>query len=124
MAAPKQTLPLLRDQLKPVPPADAVRIAKLIKDLDNDDFDMREKASAELEHIGEPAQPALRKALEGTPSAEVRIALGRLLDRFSGKVPSADNLRRERALEVLEQIGGPEGRTVLESLAQAPPKPP
>src|SRR5262249_29739630 len=60
-AAPKQTLPLLRDQVKPVPAADAKRIAQLIKDLDADDFDVREKASAELEKIGEPAAPALRK---------------------------------------------------------------
>ena len=89
-AAPKQILPLLRDTLKPVQGGDAKRIAQLVKDLDNDDFDTREKASAELDRIGEPAARALRKALEGTPSAELRGRITQLLDKLGGKFDSAD----------------------------------
>jgi RNA polymerase sigma factor (sigma-70 family) len=122
VAAPKQSLPLLREVLKPVPAADADRIAKLIKELDDDDFSVREKASAELEKVGEPAAAALRKALEGTPSAELRVRATMLLDGFGGKGASADVVRRERALEVLEQIGGPEARAVLEELAKGAPE--
>jgi RNA polymerase sigma factor (sigma-70 family) len=121
-AAPKQALPLLRDYLKPVPAGDATRIAQLIKELDADDFDAREKASAELDKIGEPAAPALRKALEGTPSAELRVRVTNLLEKFTGKVPSADGLRRERALEVLEHIGGAEARAVLEEIGKGAPE--
>jgi RNA polymerase sigma factor (sigma-70 family) len=121
-AAPKQALPLLREVLKPVKPADEKRIAQLIKDLDADDFDAREKASAELEKIGEPAAPALRKALEGTPTAELRIRATQLLDKFGGKVVSADALRRERALEVLEHVGGAEARALLEEIAKGAPE--
>jgi WD40 repeat protein len=121
-AAPKQALPLLRDTLKPVPPGDAKRIAQLVKDLDADDFDAREKATTELEKVGAPAEPALRKALEGTPSAEMRIRAARLLEKFAGKVMSADDLRRQRALEVLEHIGGAEARTILEEIAKGAPE--
>jgi RNA polymerase sigma factor (sigma-70 family) len=121
VAAPKQTLPLLRSFLKPVPVGDAERIARLIKELDADEFDVRDKASAELDQIGEPAAPGLRKALEGMPSAELRIRATTLLEKFGGKVQSPDIIRRERALEVLEQIGGPDARTLLEELAKGAP---
>jgi RNA polymerase sigma factor (sigma-70 family) len=121
-AAPKQALPLLRETLKPVQAGDAKRIEQLIKDLDHDDFDVREKASAELERVGEPTAVALRKALEGTPSAEMRVRITRLLDKFGGKVASPDVLRRERALEVLEQVGGAEARALLEDLAKGAPE--
>ncbi len=121
-AAPKQALPLLRGTLKPVPAGDEKRIARLIKELDADDFGTREKASAELIEVGEPAAPALREALGGTPSAEVRARIRRLLDRFGGKAVSADLVRRERALEVLEHMGGAEARELLEELAKGAPE--
>jgi WD40 repeat protein len=121
-AAPKQALPLLREVLKPVQPADAKRVNQLVKDLDSDDFDTREKASAELEKIGEPAAPALRKVLEGTPTAELRVRVTQLLDKFAGKVASADDLRRERALEVLEQTGSAEAKALLEEIAKGAPE--
>jgi WD40 repeat protein len=121
-AAPKQSLPLLRETLKPVQGADEKRVAQLIKDLDNDDFAVREKASEELARIGEPAAGALRKALEGTPSAEMRSRATQLLDKFAGKAATADVVRRERALEVLEHIGGAEARAVLDELAKGAPE--
>jgi WD40 repeat protein len=121
VAAPKQTLPLLRGFLKPVAVGDAERIARLIKELDADEFDVRDKASAELDQIGEPAAPALRKALEGMPSAELRIRATTLLEKFGGKVQSPDIVRRERALEVLEQIGGADARALLVELAKGAP---
>jgi WD40 repeat protein len=122
VAAPKQVLPLLRETLKPVTSGDEKRIARLVKDLDSDDFETREKASAELGRIGEPAAPALRKALEGTSSAEMRMRITQLLDKFSGKVASADMVRRERAMEVLEHIDAAEARTLLEELAKGAPE--
>jgi WD40 repeat protein len=121
-AAPKQALPLLRGALKPVAEGDEKRIAQLVKDLDSDDFDVREKASAELARIGDPAAPALRKAMDGVPSAEMRARITQLLDKFGGKVASADLMRRERAMEVLEHIGGAEARALLEELAKGAPE--
>jgi RNA polymerase sigma factor (sigma-70 family) len=122
VAAPKQSLPLLRDVLKPAPAGDAARIARLVKELDDDDFEVRERASADLDRIGEPAEKALRKALEGTPSAELRTRAARLLEKFSGQVLSSDALRRQRALEVLEQVGGAEARALLREIAAGAPE--
>jgi hypothetical protein len=120
-SAPSASLPLLREFLKPVPRGEGRRIAQLVKDLDDDDFEVRERASAELGRIGEPAGPALRRALGGTPSAEVRSRASRLLEGFAGRVPSADRLRQERALEVLEHIGNTEARSILKGIAQGEP---
>ncbi len=119
---PKESLPLLRSVLKPVAEGDEKRIAQFVKDLDSDDFDTREKASAELARVGEPAAPALRKALEGTPSAEMRVRITHLLDGFGGKAASADVVRRERAMEVLEHIDGAEAKALLEELAKGAPE--
>src|SRR5262249_31026427 len=115
-------LPLLRQSLKPVQGADEKRVAQLVKDLDNDDFEVREKASEELARIGEPSAGALRKALEGSSSAEMRSRITQLLDKFAGKSATTDVVRRERALEVLEHIGGAEARAVLEELAKGAPE--
>ncbi len=120
-AAPKQALPLLREVLKPAAPTDAARIARLIKELDDDSFEKRESASAELAKVGEPAAAALRKALDGTPSAELRVRVTTLLEGFGGKGTSADVVRRERAMEVLEHIGGSDAKALLEELAKGAP---
>jgi hypothetical protein len=45
-------------------PVDAKKVAKLIERLGGDDFNDREKASAELDAIGAPALEALRKATQ------------------------------------------------------------
>lgn len=58
--------------------ADSEKFHQWIADLDNDQFAVREKATRELEKLGETAQPALRKALEGHPKPEARKRLERL----------------------------------------------
>jgi RNA polymerase sigma factor (sigma-70 family) len=121
-ASPKLSLPLLREVLEPALRSDDQRIARLTKELDDDDFAVREKASAELEGVGEPAAKALRRVLEGKPSAELRARSERLLERLAAKVKSPDVLRRERALEVLEHTGGADARVLLEEVARGAPE--
>jgi hypothetical protein len=48
---------------------EAERIARLVKQLGDDDFAKREAGSKELDDIGEPADPALRKEKDGAPAA-------------------------------------------------------
>jgi hypothetical protein len=84
VAAPAQCVPLLKEHLQPVAPVDAKRLAGLIAALDDDAFDVREKASTELEKLGEAAEGALRKALEGQPSPEVRQRVKLLLEKAAG----------------------------------------
>jgi uncharacterized protein (TIGR03067 family) len=51
---------------------DTEQIARLIKQLGDDDFAKREAASRQLDAIGEPALPALRRAAASSDDPEVR----------------------------------------------------
>ncbi len=120
-AAPGQALPLLKDVLRTVPSPEPERIARLLKELDDDDFATRERATADLEQLAGAAETELRKALETTTTAEVRERLKKILEA-GDRGPSAERLRQERALEVLEGMGTPEAKKLLESLAKGAPQ--
>jgi RNA polymerase sigma factor (sigma-70 family) len=120
-AAPEQTLPWMREHLHALSAADAGRIARLLADLDGDEFADRERAARELEKLGELAEPALRKALAGQPGAEVRRQVERLLAKLDGPVRAAEVRRGLRAVEVLEQVGTPEAQRELARLAREAP---
>jgi hypothetical protein len=120
--SPKAVLPLLKEALtqKTPPDVDKRRVARLIAELDDDSFDVREKASAELEKVGTGAAAAMREALEKDPSAESRRRLEALLGKIDrGAAPA--QLRALRAVEVLENVGTPEARRLLEALAKNSP---
>jgi RNA polymerase sigma factor (sigma-70 family) len=117
-AAPEQSVGFLAQQLRPVQEADPRRIEALLRDLDSNDFAVREKAAQQLESLGAGAEPTLRKALRDQPTPEVRRRVEQLLEAVEG---SKTRLREQRALEVLEAIGTPEAREQLEALAKGMP---
>jgi hypothetical protein len=119
-AAPRQAVPLLREHLKPVSAAESRRIARLIADLDDDRFTVREAATAELERLGNIAADALRLAVVATSSPEVRRRGKEVLESLGGKT-SPERLRTIRALEVLEQIGEGDSRALLRVLSEGAP---
>ncbi|MCE9564456.1 MAG: PQQ-binding-like beta-propeller repeat protein [Planctomycetes bacterium] len=96
------------------------RIAKLIKDLDDEDFPVRSAAVKELDAIGGEASSQLRAAIEKSSSAEVRKLAGEVLTRIETNAPKADDLRMLRAIEVLEGLASPEARNVLTKWASGP----
>ncbi len=118
-AAPNAAIPFLRKHLLPVPLADEKRSARLLADLDSDDFDVRQKAIADLKKLGELALPAYRKALDGKPSLETRRHLDELLDKAQRAWwdISGERLRVLRAIEALELAGTRESRELLAALA-------
>lgn len=118
-AAPAVTVSSLRERLKPAQVPDAARLAQLVRDLDAEEFTVREKASKELERMGDEAAPAL-EAAQANASPESRRRCDELLKKLI--VPSGELLRELRALEVLERIGTPEAHTVLEAVAKGDPK--
>jgi hypothetical protein len=121
LAGPAEAVPFLQLRLKPTA-VDASRIARLLADLDSDRFQQREKATQELEALGETAEARLRQALAGQPSAEVRRRLKGLLIKLDGARPSKERLRALRALTVLEHLGSPVALKVLQELAKQEPK--
>ncbi len=111
---PAQTVPFLGDHLRPVR-VDDKRIERLLVDLDGNEFAAREEAERELTKLGDRAEPMLRRALESKPSLELRRRLQAIL--AGPNRLSADLLRTLRALAVLERIGTPEARRILEKLS-------
>src|SRR5262249_28058000 len=95
----------------------AETLARLIQDLDSDRFAVRQKATGELERLGERAAPALLETLKGLPALEVRRRIERILIKIEeGDLP-ADELRALRAVEVLEHAATREAEPVLRELA-------
>jgi RNA polymerase sigma factor (sigma-70 family) len=116
-SAPGQAVAFLRDRLPPVPAADARRIARLVSDLDSEQFAVREAATTDLEKLGTAAELSLRKVFASRPSLEVHDRVKRLLQKLEGAAQSAERLRTSRALQALEHMGDPEARRVLARLA-------
>src|SRR5262249_22663660 len=54
-AAPRQAVPLLRQRVKPIAPPDARNLARLVADLDSDQFALRQQANSELARVGDLA---------------------------------------------------------------------
>jgi hypothetical protein len=111
--APARAVPFLNDHLQPAA-VDTKRIEKLLAELDGASFEGREAASRELGQMRYQADILLRRALEGKPSLEMRQRLQAIL--AGPKKPPADALRTLRAIAVLERIGTPEARHILEKL--------
>jgi hypothetical protein len=120
-AAPEQAVPLVKARLRPVAPVAPARLARLIAQLDSDQFPAREEATRELERLGEAAGAALRQALAETSSPEVRKRAKRLLERLASQALVAGQTRQVRALKVLEHSGTPESQRALEVLARGAP---
>ncbi len=102
----------VRDQVRAVPEVSAQRLRALVGDLDDDDFDTRQKASRELERLGPPAEPALRRALQETRSLEVRRRAEDLLARIG-----PHSRRMLRLVPLLAEAGTPQARALLRELA-------
>jgi WD40 repeat protein len=121
-ASPDQALTLLKGRMRPATPPDPKRLARLLADLNSDRFELRRQAQSDLEGLGELAEPALRQALASDPSLELRHRLERLLDNLSGPVRLAGQVRDLRAVELLEMLGSPEARQLLQALAGGAPE--
>jgi HEAT repeat protein len=105
------------------PASDPDRVAALVRQLDDNDFEVRDKADKELRAMGEPVLPLLRKAAKEAASPEVRKRLSDILaaigpdgrvaalipqlgsDDFATRVKATDMLRKEgpAALPVLRE---------------------
>jgi len=112
----------LARRLRPVS-ADADRIATLIRQLDSDEWPVRQNASAELSLIGPAAQAALRAASKGKLSVEARPRVSKLLEACSRPYPVLpEAMRVARAIRILELIAAPQAAAVLKKLTKGTPR--
>jgi hypothetical protein len=128
VAAGAVTTALLRAKLVPATEGRG-RVARLIADLDDEDFDRREKASRELEALLPQARPALMNALSGTPSPEAQHRIELLLAVPTRVVRDVQSLRHNRGIQVLEQLAArepdatrPDALDFLKKLAAGTPE--
>jgi RNA polymerase sigma factor (sigma-70 family) len=119
--APKEATRFLRERLRPVSPAAAEQVRPLLADLDSDDFAKREAATDRLRELGDRANRFLKEALKEQPSLEMRRRVEELLKTLE-EPPSGETLRTLRAMAVLERIGTPDARQVLNRIAQGIPE--
>jgi RNA polymerase sigma factor (sigma-70 family) len=115
---PDQAVPLLKERLTPVPALDPRLARRLIAELDDDRFVTRQKAQQELEDLGERAGDALQEALKNKPSLDAHRRIDALLQKLRRPVRDAETLRSLRGIAVLEDIGTPQARALLEALAK------
>jgi WD40 repeat protein len=118
---PAATVAFLKERLKPARGVDEKRLARLITDLNDEQFDTREAARRELEQLNVLAEPALLKALADKPPIEVEKRIEELLRAIRSE-PQPEELRCLWAVHVLERIATPEARRLLEALAEGSPQ--
>jgi WD40 repeat protein len=119
-ARPLESARYLRQRMPVLSDADLKRIEPLIVDLDSNQFRVRERATRELEKIGQAAAPGLTDALSSS-SAEVRQTAERLLQKIGDgedPVTSPEARRAVRAIEILERIGKADAIALLKNLRQ------
>lgn len=118
VAFPDQSAPFMGKRLGAAALSiDSEQLRRLIANLDDDKFSVREQATQEIEKLGTGAKPALRKALGGNPSPDARERLQGLLAKLEPLL-YAEQLRTRRAIQTLEYIGTPAAKEALEKLAQ------
>jgi WD40 repeat protein len=116
----KQAAQELQQRVKPIEAPDPKRVAQLIADLEGDQpFAARQRATEELEKLGELAADALKRVLDDKPGLEMQTRVERLLERLvTGQPPPPERLRAHRALEVLERLGSSEARGVVDEVSK------
>jgi WD40 repeat protein len=121
-AGGKDSVAFLQEHLEPARLLTPAQLEQAIADLNAERYAVRAKASALLATQGEYAAQALRKVLKlDGITLETRRRVELLLPRLEKfEVPPAE-LRALRALVVLERIGDPQARKVIEVLAGGTP---
>jgi hypothetical protein len=97
------------------------RVEELIAQRDAKQFKVRDQATGELLKIGDFLVPVFDRALAARPSPETKKRLEDLRSKMTSMVLHGEGLRAYRAVEVLELIGTPEARQVLQTLADGAP---
>lgn len=119
---PRESVTFLKQRLRPIARADAGHVARLIADLNDERFAVRQRAALQLEEWGEQVLPALKTALKSAKSPEERQQIGRLIERAEQHELTAAGRRASRCVAALERLGTAEARSLLTELAQGVPE--
>jgi RNA polymerase sigma factor (sigma-70 family) len=119
LSADSECVAFFRQWLKPIQPAPAGEVNRLIDELNSEDFQIREKATTALTQFGDRAYSQLRDALRKEQSLEQRSRVEGILKKGNRLTESdPERLRSLRCIEVLERVGSSDARTLLSELAK------
>jgi hypothetical protein len=124
VASPKEVLTFLDTpgQLQLVDPQ---RINQLFKDLSSPKFNVRDKATRDLERYGEWMRGRLEEALKQPEELEVELRLQAMLKKLNAGTALSlrqERIRLRRTMMILEQIADERAVTLLQSLAKGAPE--
>ncbi|MGL4423797.1 MAG: WD40 repeat domain-containing protein, partial [Gemmataceae bacterium] len=117
---PAESLPFLKEQLRPVPKVNTNLLRGLFMDLQADDYGTRATAQRSLRGQGEEAIGMMKEELRTTTNTETREALSEILQKLLQE-PTGEQLRPLRALEALEWMNTPEALALVRLLATGEP---
>jgi WD40 repeat protein len=115
-SAPDQAVPFVKGRLKPASD-NGKRIAKLIVDLNSEQFTTRNAALAELKKLDIEVEPAFDRAIAVGVALECKRRMQTLLDLPPAIVRTREILRGVRAVQMLEAARTPAARQLLNVLA-------
>jgi len=118
--SPHQAVALLKRRLQPLSVEECARLKELLRQLDDDDFNRREQATARLEAWGERILPAVRNLLKKAESVDLKRRLEQIHETCRFRQVSGEDLRWQRALTLLEWLKTPESQKLLQTLADGP----
>ena len=121
-AAPLPTVALLRKKVQPVAAALQRQVEQQITALEDDASAKRDQAMKELQGVAHPFAPLLKAKLAQAPAGETRNRLTFVLKQMSEAKPPQPLVMELRALALLEEIGTPEARELLERIAGGAPQ--
>jgi hypothetical protein len=108
----------LKTRLRPIPPPSPELVRHLIVDLEHENYDRREAASRQLIGMHELIAPQIQAAAKDARSPETRRRAARILARLADwRTTDAERLRTLRSIWLLQRIGTPEARAILELIA-------
>src|SRR5262249_55900421 len=96
------------------------RLPRLVADLEADDFDCRERAATELATEPAHAEALLRARLADKPPLDLKRRIEELLPTLDGPA----RIQATRLCGVLEAIGTPEARRLLDEWSRGDPESP
>lgn len=107
----------MRGKLKPAD-VNKAEFQKLVKQLDGDDFQAREKATEAIKEMGPGIEALLRQAIENADSAETKLRLETALKGLAAAPPADPEMRRRAiAMKLLNVIGTKEAAKVAGELS-------
>lgn len=118
--APAQAVALLEKSLRAAPGADDAGVARHIAELGHSNFAVRHQATLALEQCGQEILPQLKEKLQEPVALEMKRRLEELCAKLRDMPARADDLQAIRGVAVLEAVGTPKSRQLLEAQADGP----